>query len=159
MFSFGSNKGTYQCCKQETLRFDFSEKNDGCMTQDHLPKKNEEMFIKLLESSRVECTQEPYTEKIQNNNTDLIDENGQEVQSSEPRLEFVSIIEAVKKYNKEVDSNWMLEEEDEDDVQVEVPRASSFSPLRNRSSSLRKQKSNSPLRLKNNSRTENGKIC
>lgn len=139
------------------MRFDFSEKNDGCLTQDHSPKKNEDLFSKLLESSRVECTQEPYTEKVQNNNNDLVDENGDEVNTNEQKLEFVSIFDAVKKFNKEVDSTWMLEEEDEDDNHVEVPQSSSFSPIRNRSSSLRKQNSVSPLRMKNNSRMDSSK--
>lgn len=60
LFSFGSNKGTYTWCKQETLRFTTSIWNDGCLTQDHVPWKDLEQFQKLLEGDRKYFTQEPF---------------------------------------------------------------------------------------------------
>ena len=69
--------------------------------------------------------------------------------------EYVSIHDAVKKYLKEVDSNWMMEDEDEDTNEPDLPRTNSMSPVRKRL--LGKQNSNSPLRLRNNSRMDTKK--
>jgi hypothetical protein len=69
--------------------------------------------------------------------------------------EYVSIHEAVKRYIKEVDSNWMMEDEDEDTNEPDLPRTNSMSPVRKRL--LSKQSCNSPLRLRNNSRIDNKK--
>lgn len=51
----------------------------------------------------------------------------------------------------------MLEEEDEDQVQFELPRTNSLSPGRKRTGSLMKRSSNSPLRMKSNIKNENNK--
>lgn len=60
----------------------------------------------------------------------------------------------MKKYNKEVDTTWMGEDEDED-TPYDLPRTNSLSPARQRPLPAVKQGSLSPLRLKSNSRTEN----
>ena len=112
MFSFGSNKGTYQCCKQETLRFEIESKNDGWMSKEHIVKNNEELFRKLLEPSRIHFTQEPFPSFVINNETE---ENKKEDGSKESKKEIISINEAISKYTKESDNNWMWTGEDEDE--------------------------------------------
>lgn len=123
LFNFGSNKGTYNCCKQETLRFDTSIRNDGCLTQDHAPKNNEELFLRLLGEDRVFCTQEPFKPKIANNNdlinSQVVEENNELKEDKNDKEEYVWITEAVDRYIKEVDNTWMLEDEDEDSMSID----------------------------------------
>lgn len=51
----------------------------------------------------------------------------------------------------------MLEEEDEDRVEFDLPRTNSLSPGRKRTGSLMKRGSNSPIRMKSNIKNENNK--
>ena len=129
------------------------------MTRDHVPESNEDMFNKLLENGRELFTQEPFAAKITNNPlNDMVNDNLEEGEK-EINLEYNCISEAVKKYNKENDSGWMIEDEDEDEnsFAVDLPRTSSINTAK-KVSLMQKPNSVSPLRMKANSRTDNSNL-
>lgn len=79
----------------------------------------------------------------------------------EVKLEYNCISEAVKKYNKENDNTWMIEDEDEDEEDnsfaVDLPKTGSIVSTGKKASILQKPSSISPIRMKANSRTDNSK--
>lgn len=127
MFSFGSNKGVYQWWKQETLRFDTSIRNDGWMAHNHVPKQNSDIFQMLLEMNRDQFTQEPYPDCIINKTEP--EDSGEEA-GKDNKQQNIWISEIIKRYNKESDNTWMMEDEDEDDNKADPPRQNSISPKR-----------------------------
>ena len=97
--------------------------------------------------------------KIKNNkDIDDIRDNVTEQENDEKQEQeqYMCISDAIKRYNKEVDSNWMLEEEDEDSFAVDLPRTNSIGPEKNkqRSDSISKAKCSSPIRMRSNSKLE-----
>lgn len=130
------------------------------MTRDHVPDCNQELFDKLLENGRELFTQEPFAAKITNNPLDEIVSEKLEEGEKEVKLEYNCISEAVKKYNKENDNSWIIEDEDEDEEEnsfaVDLPKTGSISTVK-KTSILQKPNSVSPIRMKANSRTDNSK--
>lgn len=155
IFSFGSNKGVYQWWKQETLRFDFSTKNDGCKAMDHVPKANAHIFQRLWELNRVQWTQEPYPPTIVSDEDEI---DWESVKENTPKI--FAIAEMIKKYNKESDSSWMIIDEDEDEANPGgIERKNSMSPNRKRFTPLRKGNSISPNRPNKNQKNYNSICC
>ena len=155
IFSFGSNKGVYQWWKQETLRFDTSIRNDGWMARSHVPKANDCVFLRLLELNRIEWTQEPYPAGIKDEEDDL---DWESVKENKPHIVLIS--EMIKKYNKESNNTWMMEDEDEDENEpsTTVNRKASMSPNRKRFIPIRKGNSVSPNRTNKAGKNYNSKF-
>ena len=150
VFSFGSNKGTFSCCNKETLRFDTSIKEEGWEIKHHTPKSDLALFEKLLDSERISLTQEPFY----SNKNAKQDEINNYVDHSNSKLDDksqleISIVDAVIRYNKEIDNNWILQDEGEDDNEEEDFQALDFP----RTNSINNN-NNSPTRLRSNSKSD-----
>lgn len=145
VFSFGSNKGTFACCNKETLRFDTSIKDEGWEIKNHTPKSDFALFEKLLDSERVSFTQEPFISNKAVKSEDLNADASNSKVADKTALE-VSIVEAVARYSKEIDNNWIMQDEDEDEndeAQVQEPERTNVG-----------NNSSSPIRLRSNSKSD-----
>lgn len=162
MYSFGSNKGTYTCWGQETMRFGSSKLDVGCMTQDHEPSSNSDEFAKLIEVERVDSSQEPFRPKI-NNNKDLeackvFSDAVIDLPQAEPEAErFKCITDAIKRYLKDNKSSLLIIDEDEDEPE-KPQRSVSKSPGRKvLPSRFNRAFNGTPLRMRSNSKLEANK--